>query len=143
VRLVDRQGDWFLVEVSNGRAVTFYLATVTQNDLRGASFQLEKQDERGTADTYQVFTGSSTDHPECDCPDFQFRQRGTCKHVDALRALQQAGKLPGLAELPCRSLVEATQRFRPGRDDEPATLPLSRRRSRANVLQLDGPDDAA
>lgn len=124
--LIDRDGSWYLISIQDPRETTFYLLTPIPADF-GVAFLVEKQDEQGTAATYRVNTGDRNHWPECDCAGHAYR--GHCRHVTGIRALQQAGKLPGLAPLPA---------IRCGRDarHEPECVP--------GYFGTDGyPDDAA
>lgn len=116
INVVATEGDWFLLQIEAAGKLDYYLARKLDADPSfGQAYELEKQDEHGTADVYHVTLKGQ--HSTCSCPGGCFRPHKRCKHVSGLQALAAHGKLPGYRS---PSLVEVTAKFRPGRDDEPA-----------------------
>lgn len=115
--IVAREGDTLLLEISDGRKPepTYYFATPIPSDW-GQAFKVERQGAADTDEAYDVMLDGRLS--SCTCPGFLYHLKD-CKHVAALKVLQQRGKLPGTAPA---SLREATGPFRPGRDDEPEDI---------------------
>lgn len=90
IGLVERQGEWFLLEVTVGKQTDFYIGRQIPADF-GVAFALEKQDAEGTAETYHVNLGGADSWPTCDCKGFCYH--GHCKHAEGLLALRKTGRL--------------------------------------------------
>lgn len=116
--VVAREGDTLLLEICDGRKPepTYYFVSPMASDW-GTAFKVERQGEHDTDESYDVLLDGRMS--SCTCPGFLFHAKD-CKHVAALKVLQQRGKLPGTKPARRCGLVEVTGPFRPGRDDEPA-----------------------
>jgi hypothetical protein len=114
IGVVATHGEWFLLEIHDGRKTDFYMAKKIPSDF-GQAYVLEKQDEHGTVETYHLCLDGR--QSTCDCPGHCFT--GHCKHWEGMQVLAAYGKLPGYRS---PSLREVTGPFKPGRDDEPEDI---------------------
>jgi hypothetical protein len=78
-----------LLELTSGRERCCYFLEPVAGDA-GLAFALGKLVKADSAPTYRVVLDGRRSH--CDCPGFC--QRGSCKHLVALRLLHRRGQLP-------------------------------------------------
>lgn len=119
VKLLASEGDLHRLEISDGRVVDAYVAEEIFAAW-GRAFRVSKPN----GEAYHVNLGCIDQPATCDCKGHAYH--GDCKHVKALAALVQAGKLPDpVPSTPCPAnhwtdpdtLCELGRRFRPGYDD--------------------------
>jgi SWIM zinc finger len=127
-QLVAKEGDLFLVSITTAdRQTDFYICRQDLDCPDGLLFKLEKQHptEDRTVETYWTRLDEFCDLSAavCDCKGFCFKQQ-PCRHILALSACREAGKLP-VADLPPTSILpdcfrELGRDPIPGYDDEPS-----------------------
>jgi hypothetical protein len=95
--IVHQEGDTLIVGITVGKVHSFYFITPLASDF-GTAFTVEKQAEDGMAavETYSVNVNGS--ESLCDCRGFGRHHH--CKHLDAVRKLQELTVLPVAMPLP-------------------------------------------
>ncbi len=95
--VIHQEGDTLIVCIAVGKTFAHYFITPLDSDF-GTAFTVEKQAEDGmqTVETYHVNVNGG--ESLCGCRGFG--RHAHCKHVDAVRKLQELTLLPVAMPLP-------------------------------------------
>jgi hypothetical protein len=95
--IVHQEAETLIVGITVGKTFAHYFITPLASDF-GTAFTVEKQSEAGTETTETYSVNVNGTEQMCDCRGFG--RHSHCKHVDAVRKLQELCVLPAAQPMP-------------------------------------------